>query len=213
MLGMDEQDFGFDYKAIYIKENMRYYRGNSMRGTFQIGDRLLIKPVLIVDIIPGDIIVYQRPNNKENTEEMVHRVVALREGKLITRGDQNRTLDLTPVQSNQIIGKVIAKENRGYRQVVVGGEKGLQRAKLRWAILRLNRFAYRLFIFPYRLFRNSRFISMLWRPVTTKIHLKTEGGLVVKYIYKQKTIAIWEAASKRFNCRKPYDLVIFPPED
>ena len=213
MLEIDEGDFGFDYKAIYIRENIRYYRGNSMHGTFFLGDRLLIEPVLFDDIHPGDIILYRRTDNAGNTEELVHRVVVKGEGELITRGDQNRCNDISPVQSDQIIGKVVATVSGRYEQVVVGGSKGLQRAKLRWVRLRWHYIAYRLSLYPYHIFRSSRIIFKYWRPIITKIHLKTDRGPLVKYIYKQRTIAIWEASSRRFFCRRPFDLVIFPPED
>jgi signal peptidase I len=211
--GVDEQDFGFDYQAIYIRENIRYYRGNSMRGTFQLGDRLLIEPALFGDITPGDIVLYQRTDALGNTEELVHRVVALVGGKLITRGDQNKWPDIYPVQTGQIIGKVIATESGGYEQVVLGGIKGLQRAKRGWVKLRWNYFVYRLSLYPYRIIQKSRIISRYWRPALQKLHLNTDRGPLVKYIYKQKTIAIWESYSKQLICRRPFDLVIFPPED
>jgi len=192
---------------------IRFYRGDSMRGTFRLGDRLLIEPVLFVDIYPGDVIVYRGTNEQENVEDVAHRVVAITENGLITRGDNNSRHDFTPVQCDQIIGKVVEMERRRRKQVVVGGAKGLRRAKLQWAILRLDRFVRRLFRFPYHLLRNSQIIPKLWRPFITEINLKTERGLLVKYIYKQRTVAIWDVSQHKFNCRKPFDLVIPPPED
>jgi len=207
----DELKFGFGSGP--INENIRFYRGNSMRGIFCLGDYLLIMPVSFADIYPGDVIVYRGTSEQENVEDVAHRVVAITENGLITRGDNNSRHDFTPVQCDQIIGKVVEMERRRRKQVVVGGAKGLRRAKLQWAILRLDRFVRRLFRFPYHLLRNSQIIPKLWRPFITEINLKTERGLLVKYIYKQRTVAIWDVSQHKFNCRKPFDLVIPPPED
>jgi signal peptidase I len=211
MLGTDELNFGFGGRV--IDENIRFYRGDSMRGTFHLGDRLLIEPVLFADIQLGDVIVYRGTNGQGNAEEVVHRVVAITEDGLITRGDNNRRHDFSPVQRDQIIGKVVEMENGGRKQAVVDGSKGLRRAKLRWAILRLDRVVRLLFQFPYHLLRNSQIVPKLWRPVITEIHLKTDCGPLVKYIYKQRTVAVWDASQKRFDCRKPFALVIPNPEE
>ena len=198
-----------------ILENtiFRFYRGNSMRGTFYPGDYLLITPVSFASIYPGDVIVYRGITEQEISEDVVHRVVAITETGLITRGDNNRCHDFAPVQCDQIIGKVVEMERGGGKQVVVSGSKGLRRAKLQWAILRLDRFVRLLFRFPYHKLRNSQIIPKLWRPVITEIHLKTERGSLVKYIYKRRTVAVWDASQKKFDCRKPFDLVIPHPED
>jgi signal peptidase I len=194
-------------------ENTRYYRGNSMSGTFRLGDRLIVVPATSVDIMVGDIIVFYRTNHVDEKDEIVHRVVAINNREYFTRGDNNLFCDLNPVQLEQIIGKVVMVENGGRKQVVMGGAWGLRRAKLKWTTLRLNRFARRLFQLPYNLLRNSQILSKLWRPIIMKIRLQTEDGLMVKYIYKHRTVAIWDLTRQRFDCRKPFDLVIPPPQN
>jgi signal peptidase I len=207
----DELKFGFGNKV--VDENFRFYRGDSMRGTFHLGDRLRITPVLFGSICPGDVIVYRRIDEQEAVVEVVHRVVAITAYGLSTRGDNNRRHDFSPVQRDQIIGKVIEMENRGCKRAVVGGVRGLRRAKLLWALMHVDIFVRQLFRPFYHLLRNSRIISRLWRPVITEVYLKTDRGSLVKYIYKQQTVATWDLSRKRFDCRKPFDLVIPPPED
>ena len=56
-------------------------------------------------------------------------------------------------------------------------------------------------------------MARIWKPAISQIHLKTDTGTLVKFIYRKKTVAVWEASRGRFDCRKPFDLVIFPPED
>jgi signal peptidase I len=194
-------------------ENTRYYRGNSMNGVFRLGDRLIIAPATSADIMVGDIIVFYRTNHVDEKDEIVHRVVAINNREYFTRGDNSLFCDLKPVQMEQIIGKVVMVENGGRTQVVLGGAQGLQRAKLQWTILQLDRFGHRLSQFPYNLLRNSQLISKLWRPIILQIRLQTEDGWIVKYIYKQRTVAVWNLTRQRFDCRKPFDLVISHPRN
>jgi len=70
-----------------------------------------------------------------------------------------------------------------------------------------------LFRKPYHLLLFSGIITKLWEPVFYKLTLQTEDGPLVKYIYRQHTVAVWDANLKRFDCHKPFDLVIPRPEN
>ena len=89
--------------------------GNKMPMPFGIGGAVVLsgsmEPALSVDdlifvretkdVSLGDIIVYE-----SGSELIVHRVVALYEGGVVTQGDANNTPD-DPVSTEQIKGKVI----------------------------------------------------------------------------------------------------------
>jgi signal peptidase I len=209
----DRTKFGFATDVPAIEANIRFYRGKSMKGTFCVGDRLVIRPVPLASIATGDVIVYQKTNSQGEIDETVHRVVEINENGLFTRGDNNLFRDIYPVQAEQIIGKVVMVEGKGRGPEVVGGARGLWKAKL-WRLWLIADFWFRrLFRRPYHWLRLSKIIPKLWHLEINEVHLKTEHGPLVKYICKGHTIATWESSRKRFDCRKPFDLVIFPPED
>jgi len=196
-----------------IEENIRYYRGNSMNGTFRKGDRLVIAPVLPSAISNGDVIVFCLTNRQGETEEIVHRIVAIMEGGFITRGDNNYSRDFDPVRPDQIIGKVVMVEDGKRGKKVVGGSGGLRKAKLRRIFLAGDHGFRRLFRQPYHLLRLSKIMPKVWRVKIDKIHLKTGHGLLIKYLYRGRTVATWNPDRTRFECSKPFDLVIFSPEE
>jgi signal peptidase I len=220
----------------------RFYRGNSMGNIFHPGDRLRVIPIADGEIIPGDVIVFHKTHrlipvlskNGESTQPksgssipqpnagqaleqaedvVVHRVIEIVETGVITRGDNNRHRDLVPVQWEQIFGKVETVESKGRGKPVTGGIFGLWRAKLHWAVLDLDYWVRRCFRQPYHILRRSRFAARLWQPTIHKIRLQTQNGAVVKYIYKQRTVAIWETRQQSFECHKPFDLVIPHPRN
>lgn len=208
----NQPEFGFVLDTI-VDRNTRFYRGNSMKGTFCAGDRLIIMPVPLESIIIGDVIVYQKINYLGGVDEVVHRVVDINESGILTRGDNNLFYDLCPVQVEKIVGKVVAVEGKEKKQIVWGGNLGLWKAKLRWFWLRIDHWFRWLFRNPYHWLRSSKIVLMFWQVKIEKVNMKTELGLLVKYVCNGRTVATWEPSHKRFDCRKPFDLVIFPPED
>jgi hypothetical protein len=45
------------------------------------------------------------------------------------------------------------------------------------------------------------------------VHLRTEHGRLVKYVYGGRTVAWWWPGQNRFECRKPFDLVLRREDD
>lgn len=74
----------------------------SMSGTMEIGDAILVKLIDQDEVVSKDeIVVYS-----QGTALVTHRIVEVNDNQIITKGDANNTND-TPIQRNQIIGKVI----------------------------------------------------------------------------------------------------------
>ena len=75
----------------------------SMRPTIEVGDLIILMKTSAEKIKPGDIIQYI------TTEGMVvHRVIGIRDGLFITKGDAVDTPDPDPVHPLNVRGKVIA---------------------------------------------------------------------------------------------------------
>lgn len=184
------------------------YNGSSMKPTFKPGQLLYIQPEAR-DVEIGDVIVYKGQIDSRN---IVHRVVSVSANGFLTRGDNNKGLDPYLVERHQVLGKVERFEKQGKSKPVIGGQRGLWMAKAQWALLRLDVWFRKIFWKPYFLLRASGVVSRLWRPSISIMNLQTESGTLVKYIYKQRTVAVWDASQQKFDCRKPFDLVIPRPE-
>lgn len=185
------------------------YNGSSMQPTFKPGQVLYIRPET-KNILPGDIIVYQ---GRVGPRNIVHRVVSVSKNGFLTRGDNNKGFDPYPVDIVQVIGKVEKVEKSGTVSPVLSGKCGLSLAKVYWLFLWLDSWIRSIFWKPYSALRNSKIIFWIWHPIISVVHLQTEHGLLVKYIHKHQTVATWNSEKKKFDCRKPYDLIIRHPQD
>ncbi len=188
-----------------------FYHGDSMRGTFRPGDRLTVEPTALSELCVGDVVVFHGVNCREGADTIVHRVVATRADGLVTCGDNAMMADLYTLTAERLVGRVIQVERRGRTWAVRNGWAGLWRVRA----LRLLRFIIRLLAligrWPYRGLRASGLVRRFWRPVITRVYLRTERGLLVKYLHGGRTVAWWRPTERRFECRKPYDLVIDSP--
>jgi signal peptidase I len=183
------------------------YRGSSMTPTFRPGHLLYVRPTAC-DINPGDVVVFAGPSKKDY---VVHRVVAATDVGLITRGDNNSRYD-PPVVLDQVIGRVEMVEDQGYHKPVRGGSRGLWSARIRWRVLQLGRWLRHIFSAPYRALRRfelmHRALNWLFFRQLKVVRLQTSDGPFFIVTHKQRIVARWWPQQGRFECKKPYDLVI-----
>jgi len=183
------------------------YHGPSMNPTFENGDFVYVRPA--ARYRPGDVIVFQSPDDEKL---IIHRVIAVREHSLATRGDHNLNND-PPVLPGQVVGRVeYVETKRGLRRVR-NGVSGLWWARGLWLRLAMGLAIRRLFWQPYNIIREKRLVAFLWRPEIVRVRIKTKEGCLVKCLYHNRTIAIYEPDSGKFLCRKPFDLFIDLPDD
>lgn len=183
------------------------YHGPSMIPTFQKGDFLYLR-LQMESLLPGDVVVFTK---LDTADYIVHRIAAISHKGFITRGDHNRFPDVPPVTSEQIVGKVEFVENKHGIRRVINGAWGLWVAKIWQLVFGLDRLLRRLFWMPYNFIRTRRIASVFWRPKISKMQVQSESGQQIKYLYKNRTVAVWDLSCQRFNCRKPFDLVIPSP--
>ena len=195
------------------KEDIRFYRGVSMSCTFRPGDCLTMVAVTLNEVQAGDIVIYRAANHDGEEDELVHRIVASTPNGLVTRGDNNPCVDTTLVTAENLMGRVTHVERNGITRPVRGGRPGLLYARLFRFRLGVWKFIKRLGRVPYRRLRNSNLIPRLWQPTITRLRFDTEKGSLVKYICNGRTVARWWVESRRFECDKPYDLVIPRPDE
>jgi signal peptidase I len=191
------------------KQNWHVFRytGSSMQPTFKPGQLLYVRPD-VEDIKPGDVLVY-----KQKERYIVHRVLDLDNDTFITRGDNNARADRNPVQRQQVVGRVEINEDKSRASTVKRGSLGLWQA----LFISLSKIAIpslRLVIgWPYRVVKRTNILPRLWRPKIMRLRLQSGGGVIVKYIHNQKTVATWDMSKGTFGCKRPFDLVICDPLD
>ena len=188
------------------------YRGGSMLGTFRLGDRLPVETASLDEIRPGDVVALRVACPSGAAEELVHRVVGLQPGGLVTRGDNNRCNDSSLVTAETLLGRVTRVERGGRLRPVRGGRLGLARARLLHARIHVRALAIRLGRGPYGWLRRRGWVSRLWRPQITRLRVATDKGPLVKYLSAGRTVARWWPEQNRFECERPYDLVIARPD-
>ncbi len=190
------------------KNNLKFYRGSSMKGTFKPGDCLIISSVEIDEISLGDTIVFKSQNQINEKIELVHRIIDKKSDGLVTRGDNNYCNDAGLVTAENIIGRVIHFERFNKKRKVRNGYFGLWWGRLLHARIKINKLLKLLGKTPYRWLKKIRLATYFWRPKIVKLELNTENGPLVKFLNGSKTIAQWWSQSKRFECKKPYDLIL-----
>jgi signal peptidase I len=146
---------------------------------------------------------------------LVHRIISVRSGGFVTRGDSNPAPDVDLVSPELLIGRVAASERRGRKVRVSGGTGGFVLASARRFFRRVARSFFRVVCFPfrpaYRLLRRSGIIGSIWKPRLTAVRFRSSSGQFVKYVHGGLTVAVWWPERRNFQCRRPYDLIIKPP--
>lgn len=78
----------------------------SMEPALKPGDLVIVRKASLDSIGVGDIVAYRSP---ENGVVIVHRVIAIDGGVLVTKGDANPEPDPFKVTGNMVLGKVVAR--------------------------------------------------------------------------------------------------------
>ena len=85
----------------------------SMEPVIKTKDAVLVRRVDDDDINVGDVVTYLANDESYNGILITHRVVNIKDenGKKIyyTKGDHNETVDRSPIEDNQIYGKVVMR--------------------------------------------------------------------------------------------------------
>jgi len=61
---------------------------------------------------------------------------------------------------------------------------------------------------PYRKLRETGLLHRLWKPAIRSARFRTRNGMEVKYVFKNKTVGLYDPKNRRYAARKPYDLFL-----
>jgi signal peptidase I len=98
--------------AYFVQADTRRVDGKSMLPTLEGGDLVVIQGVQVSDVHVGDIVVYNNLCSSQG-ESVVHRVVNITSGGLVTKGDNNPSNDIvsnisvSPITQRCLEGKVV----------------------------------------------------------------------------------------------------------
>ena len=183
------------------------YHGASMYPIFKNGDFLYLRSPL-KQLRKGDIIVFYNP---EISGYAVHRIMAGSGLGFITRGDHNPFIDEMVVMPDQIVGKVEFLKKKAQISRVANGLWGFWLAGFLQFVLLVDRGIKQVLLLPYNLIREKQIVAHFWRPKIIRLKVQSGNAQQIKYIYNNATVAVWEPDKNKFECRKPFNLVIPSP--
>ena len=179
-----------------------------MNGMFLLGDILEIEPCSLESLHPGDIVVFKKLHEESKNDLITHRVVNVNGNFLRTRGDNAKYIDVFPVTQKNLIGKVKKFERKGKYSKVKGGIAELYLARSKYFCRRFLVFLYmKLSQLPIICKTLKTFLRIRFRNIK-KISINSPQGKIIKWVYKQKVIAIKGPGAGDFYCQKPFDLII-----
>jgi hypothetical protein len=178
-----------------------------MRGTLAEGDCLWVSPAPFDSLQAGDVVAF-----RSGGQVLAHRIVGRHGEAIKTQGDGNWRRDASPLLREALIGKVMERERDGIRSAVAGGARGRRRGRFFHAISFLRWTVLRLLAPGYRLVRASRIASLVWKPRIQMVFFATAAGRIAKFIHRGRTVACWMPQEEQWTCRKPYDLLLSPPD-
>lgn len=201
------------HSARQESEGVFIYHGGSMAPVFRPGQVLYVRPSAR-DLAAGDVVVFSNPARPG--KHTVHRVVRITPAGVVTRGDANLRDDPRLVPWEALVGRVEQVDDGRRPRRVAGGRRGLWAARGRWAWRWADHSLRRLFYRPYAALRawtgSQRLLARLLAPHLKSIRLQSPDGPLVKTLFRGRVVARWQPALGRFECRKPFDLAIRPPD-
>ena len=192
-----------------LEENLPFrYTGASMYPTFRSGQLLYTRPKS-ENLKVGDVIVFFDPIIKTT---IVHRVVDIVGDQIYTKGDNNPEMDAHPISPDLVRGVIAWVGKEGSLLPVRGGRASLMRIRL-FGLWQKVRSVLAPCLSPlYKILKASGLPRLFWHPKIHQVKLQAGQGLIIKYIHRNKTVAVWDKRFQRFTCHHPYDLVIQKPK-
>jgi hypothetical protein len=184
------------------------HSGRSMNPTLHETDLLELLPAREAGVAVGDIILFRPRGWKEN---VIHRVTAIAEGTVHTRGDNSAEDDPWSLTQGQIAGVVVAAWRGRRRRTVLGGRPGLLLAR---AVRARRATVRRTVSFLRPLYRSlARIDFSIVLPVSLQPRVVTCGTprqRVRRILMGNRIVGRFDEARGEWRVRKPYGLFVSP---
>ena len=179
-----------------------------MTGTFRTGDILSIVPVELCNVRVGDVVVFNAPEKELKKREIVHRVIKKSAGLLIARGDSSKPGTYNMVTEDLLIGRVISRLRNNRASRICGGSMGCIKGSLLNLWWNFKRYAGIVLNKPYCILKVSNIVPVIWKPHITRVLINSNKGSLIQFIHNRHVVARSWPELNKFECRKPWDLVI-----
>ncbi|KAF1078139.1 hypothetical protein MKMG_00945 [Methanogenium sp. MK-MG] len=178
-----------------------------MHPTFKSGDMLAYTPVLLSELMKGDVIVFMSP---QESIQVIHRVAAVEQGNIRTRGDNNSRADPYVLTQADIRGKIVSG-TRGKQQLrVYHGTRGRMQAVYHGKTKSLQR-GLIIFVKPLYSFLSEHRIISRWTSGRLRVRVAAYERPAGREEYATicgRTVAHRPAGSDEWKIYPPYRMVI-----
>jgi len=179
-----------------------------MRGCLRKGDIVFLRETTIQELSKGDVIVFRDNHDVFSESLIVHRIIDKRKDLLITKGDNNKTVDQYPITQKDIVGKVISLHREGRNRKISGGYFGLIIAKSKYFLRRIRSMIYKRITRIPMIRQIGKSVLNVYSKDIKKINLKSKDGIIIKWVHNKKVIARKDPDSSFVSIKKPFDLII-----
>lgn len=179
----------------------RFYHGKSMYPLFKAGDCVFLSELPSNELKKGDVIAY---NSHISTSPVVHRIIGIKSGYFLVRGDNNPSDSIEEVSFSSVLGRIDSMERSRKKRPVSGGLRGILFAR----IIARNGVCRRVFRVCYDVLRRSGIVRFFWRPSIETISVSTDKDSILRIVHSGKFIGKWCKNRRILILRKPWDLVV-----
>ena len=194
--------------AKYDQEKLHViYRGSSMNPTFFEPEMLTVVPYREKEPKKGDIICYRVDQKDEN---IVHRIIAIGNSGIKTRGDNSTCADDYIVDKEAVIGMVVSSRKYDEIRPVYGGRAGVLAMYLRRGYRTTDRFLTKILQKSYfylaasGIFRKLKPNNMVFK-VAVFERYRTKYP---KLILNGRTVGTYDFRKMAWKVKRPYRLFV-----
>jgi hypothetical protein len=155
---------------------------------------------------PGDIIIFTIADKRK----IVHRIVSINDGKIVTQGDNNPGPDRDPVSPENVLGKVAYARREGKKISVRGGWAGKMSIVPHRVSLKARAVAAVIIVMPYHaLARSGIFRALLPGRLKPQIMtIRGSKGPELRVMIGKRLAGKWYMGLPGWQIRPPYKLFI-----
>jgi hypothetical protein len=178
-----------------------------MNPTLCALDFLEVTPYQDRAIRTGDVVAFAPPDGREL---IAHRVVALRDGRIRTRGDNNASVDSYWLERGHLLGQVTGAWRGSRLRRVAGGPAGTGVAWWARQRKRLDRVLSPVLHPLYDALARSGLLGRFWprRLAPRVVVFRVEGHPCARLLLGHRTIGHYDNSRQRWQIRRPYRLIV-----
>jgi len=180
--------------------------GQSMYPTLHILDALFILPYTGRAIRRGDVVIFIAPDQKK----VAHRVVLITKQGIMTRGDNNLSIDDRTLSPEDLIGQVITAKRGNHKLRVYGGSVGLILG-MKSHMICWMKYCLIHVLKPLYDYACISGLFKIWVPASLKprvLYFCHSGNVKMQLLMGQKSIGSYDLEKKLWRIKPPYRLFV-----